>query len=93
MYVEKNAVSYPHRLILDERSRLTVTGVEDVESFDEEAIVMLTAKGALQIRGSGLRVDKLSLEGGELTVEGLVDSLQYEETQPESQGFFSRLFR
>lgn len=93
MYVEKNTVSYPHRLILEDRSRLTVTGVEDVESFDEEAIVMLTAKGALQIRGTNLRVDKLSLEGGELTVEGLVESLQYEDKQPEGQGFFSRLFR
>jgi sporulation protein YabP len=82
----------PHQLILDGRSRLIITGVSDVESFDEEGVVCKTAQGVLLVRGTGLKVDKLSLEGGELSVEGKVDSLIYEDTAP-SGGFFARIFR
>ncbi len=82
--------SKPHRIILEERSKLSVTGVEDVESFDEERIVLRTVKGDLIVTGEGLHIGKLSLDTGELCVEGLVRELSFEETQ--SGGFFSRLF-
>ena len=54
---------------------------------------MYTSKGALIVRGEGLHIEKLSLDGGDLKVEGMVDSLSYEERQSERGGFFSRLFR
>lgn len=82
-----------HRLSLDERERLIVSGVEDVESFDENTIVMDTVKGTLIVRGNGLHIDKLSLDGGELSVEGTVDALLYEDQRRDSGGLFSRLFR
>lgn len=82
----------PHQLILDGRSRLFITGVSDVDSFDENGVSCKTSRGMLIVRGSGLRVDKLSLEGGELSIEGQVDSLVYEDTAP-AGGFWSRLFR
>ena len=85
-------VKKPHHLILDGRARLMITGVLDVESFDEEGVVCKTAQGVLMVRGAGLKVGKLSLDGGELSVEGRVDSLMYEDTAP-SGGFFARLFR
>jgi sporulation protein YabP len=82
----------PHNLILDGRERLLISGVNDVESFDEDGVVCKTALGTLLVRGSNLRVDKLSLEGGELSVEGLINSLIYEDAASEG-GLWSRLFR
>ena len=67
----------PHHIILEEREGLTVSGVEEVESFDENTIVMDTVRGTLVVRGEGLHIEKLSLDGGDLKVEGTVDSLVY----------------
>ncbi|MDR0293365.1 MAG: sporulation protein [Oscillospiraceae bacterium] len=90
--MDEKTRNLPHRLILDGRSRLLISGVSDVESFDENGVVCKTTQGTLLVRGSGLRVDKLSLEGGELSVEGKVNSLVYEDSAP-SGGLLSRLFR
>ena len=79
-----------HRLELEGRERLTVCGVEDVERFDEDEIVLTTAAGALIIKGSELHMEKLSLDGGEVRVSGRVDTLSYEEKRA-SGGFFARL--
>lgn len=68
-----------HRLVLEGREQLTVTGVEEVESFDEKSIVMGTSKGVLVVRGEQLHIEQLSLDGGALKVEGYVDSITYEE--------------
>lgn len=82
----------PHHITLEDRSKLTISGVEDVESFDESAIVLSTQEGSLLIRGSGLHIEKLNLEGGELLVEGTVDSISYEEDSSNQGGLLSRLF-
>ena len=66
-----------HHVILEGRASLSVSGVEEVESFDENAIVMRTAQGTLVVRGEELHIEKLSLDGGDLRVEGMVDSLTY----------------
>lgn len=81
-----------HRLELTGRERLTVTGVEDVERFDESGIVMSTSAGTLVIAGEDLHIGKLALEGGELHVDGRIDSVTYEEEQTGRGGFFGRLF-
>ncbi len=83
----------PHRLTLDHRGRLTVSGVDGVESFDESTIVMSTNCGSLLVRGSDLHIEKLSLDGGDLLVEGTVDALTYEEEDARGGGFLGRLFR
>jgi len=80
----------PHKLTLDGRRQLTVSGVKDVESFDETSVVLDTVRGVLIVRGSGLHLQLLSLEGGNVTVDGRIDSLGYEE--PARGGFFSRLW-
>lgn len=91
---EKNArMEAPHHLILEDRERLTVSGVEEVESFDENTIVMVTCQGALVVRGEGLHIEKLSLDGGDLKVEGAIDALLYEEGRDEKPGLLARLFR
>jgi len=80
-----------HHILLEGREQLSVSGVEDVESFDENLIVMVTVRGTLVVRGEDLHIEKLSLDGGDLRVEGLVESLSYEETERGRGGFFSRL--
>lgn len=80
-----------HRVVLTDRSQLTITGVEEVESFDEEMIVMSTVRGVLIVHGTGLHIEQLSLDGGALKVEGTVDSLTYEEETRSRGGFLSRL--
>ena len=76
---------------MDDRCRLNVTGVDDVESFDEATIVMNTSQGNLIVRGSGLHIGKISLDVGEIKVEGMITDLNYEE-KAHTGGFWSRLF-
>ena len=83
----------PHGLSLQERRKLAVSGVEDVESLDESTVVLQTCGGMLVLRGSGLHIERLSIEGGELSVSGKLDSLVYEDGGGSRGGFFSRLFR
>lgn len=87
----KNA-DMPHNIIMEARARMSVSGVMDVESFDETVVTLYTSRGLLTIRGTGLHIERLSLETGELSVEGTIDSLQYTEEQM-GGGFWSRLFR
>ena len=82
-----------HHVILEGREELAVSGVEEVESFDENTIVMVTNKGTLGVRGEDLHIEKLSLDGGDLRVEGMVESLTYEDEGRDRGGFLSRLLR
>lgn len=92
-YEEKQAsIKKPHTVIMEERSRLSVTGVVEVCSFDENEIVVETNSGELIIRGSELHIDKLNIDNGELKVTGVIGDLSYEEPVP-SGSFWSRLFR
>lgn len=84
-------IDAPHNIIMEGRARMSVSGVLDVESFDEHEVTLFTTRGLLIIRGSGLHIERLSLETGELGVEGTVDSLQY--TEEQAGGFWSRLFK
>ena len=81
-----------HRLELIGRDRLTVSGVEDVERFDETGIIMSTSAGTLVITGEDLHIGKLSLDGGELHVDGRVDSVSYEDDGAGRGGVFNRQF-
>ena len=81
----------PHSVSMDDRCRLSVTGVDDVESFDEATIVMNTSQGNLIVRGSGLHIGKISLDVGEIKVEGMITDLSYEE-KAHTGGFWARLF-
>ena len=81
-----------HRLTLEGREKLTVGGVEDVERFDENCIVTTTSAGTLIITGEELHIGKLSLDGGEMQVDGRIDAVTYEDTEVRQGSFLSRLF-
>ena len=83
--MEAKSVEQPHRLTLDSRSRLSVTGVLEVESFDETEILLTSTRGPLSIRGQGLRLQQLSIDGGQVL------AIVYEDDAPRG-GFFARLF-
>lgn len=85
------AITAPHKITLEGRSRLSVTGVTDVESFDETMVVLKTNRGTLVIRGSGLHLQNLNLDGGQVSADGTVDSFLYEDDGKKG-GFFSRLW-
>ena len=69
----------PHKLTLQQREELTMTGVTEVVSFDDSAIVLKTHLGTLTVLGQDLILKTLSLDGGQVAVTGQVHSLSYEE--------------
>ena len=64
-------------LIIERREKAVITGVENVESFDEEQVTLHTAGGRLVLTGSGLHVESLQLEQGRMVVTGRIDSAAY----------------
>ena len=65
----------PHRVVMEDRSSLSVSGVVEVERFDEETAVLHTSRGTLVVRGRELHLRKLTPDGGQVAVEGTVDAL------------------
>ena len=77
-----NPMQLPHRLTLNERRQLSMTGVSEVVSFDDTAVVLRTELGTLVIQGSDLQLKTLSLDGGQVAVDGSISALHYEEPRP-----------
>ena len=82
-------IQLPHRLSLNERRELAVAGVTEVVSFEDSTVVLRTSLGMLIVQGRDLQLKTLSLEGGEVAVEGSVSALIYEEPRA---GGWRRLF-
>ena len=79
----------PHKLCLNERRELTMNGVTEVVSFEENAVILRTSLGTMIVQGKDLQLKTLSLEGGQVAVEGSVSALIYEEPRI---GGWRRLF-
>lgn len=85
-----------HVVNMLDRQRLSVTGVSDVFSFDEDMIDIETSKGFMEIRGEGLHIIKMNIDDGELIVEGLVFEMVYHDNQGGSKKkgtILSKLFK
>ncbi len=83
-------MALPHKMTLNERKQLTMTGVTEVVSFDDTAVVLHTDLGRLTVHGDGLQLKELALDGGQVSVEGKISALVYEEPKP-AGGLFRRL--
>jgi len=92
--IKSQTVAMPHNIIMEDRRMLTVSGVSDVDSFDENTVTVFTDMGELVVRGSDLHINRLSVEVGELLLEGKINSLAYQEHAPKTAaGFFGKVFR
>lgn len=80
-------------IILENRGKLTVTGVKDILTFDEESIILDTQNGILEILGSDLKVESLSLETGEIIAGGTINSLNYAGEKNRSGSFLKNIFK
>ena len=96
LFMEERTGTRPHRLMMQNRSALSVSGIQDVVSFDENQVILDTDMGLLTMKGKGLHVSRLTLEKGEVDVDGTVDSLVYssnEAYRKTGESLFNRLFR
>lgn len=94
--MEERQTAKPHKMILSNRRTGTITGVADVISFDITEVLLETEQGMLMIKGADLHVNRLSLEKGEIDLEGRIDSLAYSEVtsfQKKSESVLGRLFK
>lgn len=86
----------PHKLTVGGRKNAVITGVMDVLAFDLHEVLLETSQGMLMIKGDDLHVNRLTLEKGEVDVDGRIDSLTYSEAAgygAKSESLFSRLFK
>ncbi|MCR4397569.1 MAG: sporulation protein YabP [Firmicutes bacterium] len=87
-----------HEVHVFNREKVTIRGVVQVESFDDQEVMMDTEYGALTVRGEDLKIKQLDVEEGSFSVEGLVHGLQYSPNlgsrgKHKGKGLFERLFR
>ena len=87
----EDALQLPHKLTLNQREDLTMTGVTEVVSFDDTAVVLRTELGTLSVHGQQLQLKTLSVDGGQIAVEGSIAALIYEEPRSKG-GLLGRLF-
>lgn len=83
-------------MILENRERLNISGVEHVNNFNEDTIILETVAGALTIKGKGMDVNKLNIEDGNISVVGTIHSLNYSDKQgmgEKSSGFLGKMFK
>ncbi|NLJ96269.1 MAG: sporulation protein YabP [Clostridiales bacterium] len=93
---ERQQVLKGHKLNINARKTVAITGVNDVLSFDAGEVLLQTEQGVLMIRGSELHVNRLTLEKGEVDIDGRIDSLTYSDTGgygKSGESLFGRLFK
>ncbi len=95
--IEEKKIPKPkvQNLILENRERLNISGVIDVESFNDESVIVDTELGVLVVRGMDLHINKLNLDSSELSIEGEIVSCEYSEREGSRSkgGFFARMFK
>ena len=81
-------------VILENRKKLTLTGIKDVLSFDDEIVIVESELGLLNIKGADLRVNKISVETGDVIVEGTIRTIEYSDKDlSPKQGLMSKIFK
>lgn len=87
-------VNTNHNIVMEDRKKISLSGVVDIHSFDDELILTETQCGILTIKGSELKMNKLNLENNELIVEGQIMALIYSENdETKKTNMFGKLFK
>lgn len=92
----ENNINKTHKMTMDNRSKIMLTGVVDVAEFDLKHVLLETTMGMLIIKGSSIKVKKVSLENGEIAVEGTIDNLEYSDIKnyaKKGKSIVQRMFR
>ena len=87
-YTEKQ-----HNIVLENRKKLVMSGVLEVESFEDDVVELKTSKGELTIRGENLKMESFNSETGDLLVNGKIYAFVYLNDTSKKQGFLNRLFK
>ena len=83
-----------HKLVMTGREKLTVIGVEDVDSFDDDKVIVYTTEGIMTVKGADFRINRLNVEDGEMEIEGEIDSIEYADGHKSDKGgFLGKIFR
>ncbi len=91
---EEKKVKPVHNVIMEGRKSLTISGVTDVDSFDERCIALYTQLGELVIRGRELHINSMSVETGDMTIDGDIWALNYgDKDKKGAVSFLGKLFR
>lgn len=93
MLEERRIPNLKHNVIMEDRRTLSLTGITDIDSFDEQLVAVFTDTGELLVRGSGLHINKIDVEAGELSLEGEIYSLEYTSNISQKSNLWSRIFR
>lgn len=80
------------QIVLNDRKKLKITGVSEVESFSETSVSAVTCLGQLTVKGEELRINKLDTDDGDLTVDGKINSVEYTKKK-EKVSFFESIFK
>jgi len=90
-----NTINVIQNLVLENREKLSISGVLDVLSFDDQVVIVETELGLLTIKGDNLHINKLSIDTSEVIVEGEIYHLAYSENDIEkkSSGFLNKIFK
>ena len=77
-------------IVVNSRKRISLTGIDDVASFDENTVILSSGNDVITIDGQGLNITKLSLETGDVVIEGILGGLFYSQAKQTKNGLFSR---
>ncbi|MBO5477549.1 MAG: sporulation protein YabP [Clostridia bacterium] len=91
---DKNKTFKEQNIVIQNREKAVVTGVEDIHSFDDELVIVQTDLGLLTIKGENLKMNKLNLDNNELIIEGKTSAIAYSDAvQNKKQGLMNKLFK
>ncbi|MGN9165987.1 sporulation protein YabP [Tissierellaceae bacterium HCP3S3_D8] len=80
-------------ILIEDRSIINITGVEQVDSYNDNTIVLSTIKGGISIKGEGLNISKLNIDDGSLNISGSISSLTYISKEGAPKNFMGRIFK
>lgn len=94
--MEQNNIARTHKLSLDNRKQMNLTGIKDVVAFDLTQVLLESTLGMIHIKGNDLKVTRLSIEKGEVNIGGTIDSIVYSDVKAygeKGKSIIKRMFR
>lgn len=94
--LKKNSMTAYQNIVLENREKLSITGIQDVFSFDDQIIIVQTELGLLTIKGENLKINKLSLDTSDFVVDGYINSLNYSNSETgmtKNKSILSKIFK